>query len=401
MEDPEPKTRRARHALKRAKEEAKEAKIRASLKKKPKEIHLSPLCPQEALIIRRAPKLSNHKWVRWVLRYGHVRELEDWKPRGKSERAQFRSLVRHLLIKYPIPEFLLNIFEWEGEKTTKEIWFRLLRYLTDGGSLYKATRPIDPGYGDIVEPWFPVPLTRRMCHEMLRAKANTELVHAVRQAQVKVFGGHRLIAQAVCAWRLGEHFFPDEAFWQTVIQWICNQPMFDANAVGPLLDWVSHRKTEDADFSMKGRTPESAVTAMKAWHDELAKARALRGTEYRPSGINEGIWEFRKRLPGGGYEPEIWTITEVLTSVELRNEGRRMKHCVWMYGDSIEKGYCSIWSLQCNEQKILTLEVRSATKTIVQAAGRCNKKASQKDMRFIRAWATENRLNISQWIGAP
>lgn len=365
-----------------------------------------------ATIRKKAPKLADERYVYGltVLKANQpwLRPLKDWKPKGKAADTQFRSLVRHLIVKYPVPEFLYSVF-WEDERYMRDRGSTLFAYLAQGGSLRKALKPLDFRWrlGTAVGRRFEharasliaAPLTKRMCHTFMQSTSEHTLMTAIRHAQVEAFGGHRRVAERVCATWLGRGFaYDDEPFWQPVLQWVCNQAMLDPAQIGPIVDWVRHRRSEDENgFSMKGRTAVSVLREVDRWHGELAAHRkALKGV-YEPCGFAEYRGVRKVRLASGERQ-ESWTITEVLNGRELRDEGRAHRHCVVSYGRSIEDGGTSIWSLQVDGVRTLTIEVNNRTQQIVQIAGRFNRRPKPLEMKTIDQWAAKNGLTKNKWL---
>jgi hypothetical protein len=333
-----------------------------------------------------APKVLTRENVRPIARLLKVqkywlRSLNGWRPSGSSKHRQFRSLIEHLLCKYPTPVFLQNVFHMEIDTAPNE---SLYAHLARGGSVAQA----------IEKKLLPTVLTKKMTHNFMQSSANSDVVHAVRRAQIEAFGGDRRIVKAVCSTRLGRHFDRNEAFWLTVLQWVCNQPMMNPGQIGPIFDWVTHRRGQDQDFSMKGRNALSVLRDMEAWHNELHRIKKQAGgAVYPPSGFPEDVWEVQKRIA-----PDIWSSTEIGTAKELTTEGRVMKHCVWSYGAWIARGTTSIWSLRCNDERQLTLEVNNGSRQIVQARGHCNSRPTAVQLREMRRWATFAGLRIGTYV---
>lgn len=319
-----------------------------------------------------------------------LRPVEEWVPKGKSPKTIFRSLVEHLLVKYSMPQFMYSVFEgdWEGRGSTEGR--RLFVSLGQGGSLHKLVKRGE----------FPAPLTKRMCHVFMQSKAKYGFLEALRRAQVLVHGGDARTATIVASTRqLTElHSQENEKFWDHVIQWVCNQPMLDHAQVGPIFDWVSHQRNQAQGFSMKGRTGTSVLRAMEEWHGELAKERKIRGHVYKPSGYAPAFYERKVKLQGGGHHMEKHAFIELLSSKELASEGRAQKHCVYSYSWSVQRGNVSIWSYRIDENRALTIEVRSQTRQIVQVRGAHNRPASTSEMVWVKRWASENDLTLSKWV---
>ncbi len=77
-----------------------------------------------------------------------------------------------------------------------------------------------------------------------------------------------------------------------------------------------------------------------------------------------------------------------------------MSHCVYSYGPSIENGLVSIWSMRFDGERVATIEVRNATKSVVQYRGRFNKKPPDYADKVLARWASNNGISVrvfSQW----
>jgi hypothetical protein len=111
------------------------------------------------------------------------------------------------------------------------------------------------------------------------------------------------------------------------------------------------------------------------------------------------------RWKGMGFAPfmyqtndGVWTVSELLSSQALLNEGRKMKNCVASYAVRCALGEISI----CNVSRIYqalqisdsmaTLEVRRQDRMLVQARGKYNRAVSPETMNVIRRWAQFNHV---------
>ena len=92
-----------------------------------------------------------------------------------------------------------------------------------------------------------------------------------------------------------------------------------------------------------------------------------------------------------------WKIIELLNGKELAAEGRALSHCVATYAHQCMRGKCSIWSVYCNGERVLTIELRSANKTVIQIRGKRNRRATPRERRIVRRWAAANNLNIAKY----
>ena len=188
------------------------------------------------------------------------------------------------------------------------------------------------------------------------------------------------------------HSRADEEFWLTVLRWFCQHPLLDRRQVGPLLDYVAHRRGEDPAFSMKGRSPLAMLRAMREWHGLLARERVLKGVVFKPSGYKSLIHKTRE--DGKGSEI-VWTVDEILTSKALAAEGSDLRHCVYSYVRAIEQGNTAIWSLRCDGQRAVTIEVRNDARQIVQARGARNRYVTSAEYAVIARWAQDNGLLVT------
>lgn len=326
----------------------------------------------------------------WLSTIPWVRPIESWKPRGKGRDSVFRSLVEHLIAKFPLPVFLISAF-FSDVNASKLV--PLVGHLGAGGSLFEAVKT----------GLLPVPLTRRMCHDLLKTPSDVTIMTALRRVSVESQGGDPRLVNVWMATDIGRTLQPAdaEAFWMTVIAWFAANPMLDPSRIGPLVDYIVYRRREDAKFSMKGRTPLAMMRGMDEWHGQLAKAKAVHGTSYKPSGFKAGKFERQVRLQDGNSITVIWRIEEILTSKALAEEGRKLAHCVYSYGHSIDSGRTSIWSLTTESfdggerERHITIEVRNDLHRIVQARGRFNRMPTSQEFTIMTAWAGQNNLDVS------
>jgi hypothetical protein len=218
----------------------------------------------------------------------------------------------------------------------------------------------------------------------------------------------------VIATRLGTCFENDD-FWETVLHWLIEHPMLDQAQVGPIVDYIHHRRFVSPDvfiapgvierrdppqpnFMMKGRTPEALLRQVEEWHRQLTHV-SQPAAEWNRSGI--GGFEFIEGSERGG-NLKIWTLTELLSSKALVTEGRTMKHCVATYARSCAQGHSSIWTLEVESFegrcKVLTVEVNNAAKLICQARGKCNALPGDKHRGILRRWAEDAGLRLANYI---
>ena len=329
-----------------------------------------------------------------------IRPLASWKSKGTKAETKFRSLARHLTCRYAMPEFLFTAFFIHipirglvaGPRTAvqnKAQMIRLFEYLAGGGSVKKAVR----------DDMLPVAFTKRMCHEFMQGPASGDIYTAIRYAQVRSSGGDERLSRAIASTRLGRglHDANTEDRWLLALAWFCRQGMLNPDSVGPLVDYIEHRYQE-ADFEITGRSVAAMTRGMEAWHELLA----LQGRNRNEFGGD--TYSYRKppaKFESTGLEPVLqdysgilYSVEEILTMNELRTEGSAMRHCVSSYWHRIESGQTSIWTLQRDGSRALTIEVDNTTRAVVQARGACNAPPKGDERMVMYNWATKNNLRV-------
>lgn len=349
----------------------------------------SPLVAEDAVGVEALWELSGLPWVR---------PLGKWKSKGKAAETRFRHLAAHLVCKYPMPPFLFTAFfiretrdpygmQQRGghmHRNRKQM-IRLFEYLAAGGSVRKA---VQTGL-------FPVAFTKRMCHEFMQAPSSEgDIYTAIRYAQVKASGGSERLSRALSTTRMGRGLYnPDrEQRLLTVIDWFCRQGMLNPDVVVPLYDYIEHLM-QNPTWSVVGRTPSSLERGMHVWHATLNQRQKQNWknipSKFEPSGFKNMLVEW-----GEAPHTVVWSCEEILTLAALRNEGAAMKHCVSSYWHRIASGQTSIWSLQRDGHRQLTVEVDNSMGMVVQARGVCNKVPTPVQNQWLTRWASDNKIGI-------
>lgn len=323
-----------------------------------------------------------------------VRTVESWVPKGKKHWSRFKSLAGHLTCKYRMPEFLFWAFfipeprpgyALQAPFRDRAAMLVLFEHLAGGGSVRQA----------VADGMLPVPLTKRMCHEFMQGPATGDIYMAIRYAQVKASGGSESLSRALAATRLGRGIYDEEMEPRllTVIEWFSRQGMLNPDLVGPMFDYIE-QQLRVLDFVITGRSVAAIQRGMEAWHAQLNRQPArqygmvpqrIPPAKFNPSGFTEEMVEFGKT---------VWSVEEILSMNRLRTEGAAMRHCVTSYWPRIESGHTSIWTLQKEGQRQLTVEVDNGTRAVVQARGVCNRPATPEQVRILHHWAAKNNLRV-------
>jgi PcfJ-like protein len=322
-----------------------------------------------------------------------LRTLEDWRPPSHNSDRQFRSLTRHLLARYDVPGFFDRVWFMSGKNSDEQrAWYV---HVGAGGNIRNAETP--------------APLTKMMAHHMMLAPDDSSMEGAIRWGQVHALGGDRQLVEAILGTRLATNFSDDE-FWLSVFRLFIDNPLLDRRHVGPIIDFLHHQKFEnriilEADnrlvtlppaqpnLAMRGRNVKALLAQVAQWHRALSKETQVSGEVFKPSGFKDFRMETR--------DEDIWTISELRSSMQLRDEGRKMRHCVLSYARSCASGDNSIWAMELQSaggrEKKQTIQVTKAGQ-IVQARGKLNRLPSAGEFSVLERWARHAGLVIASHV---
>ena len=326
------------------------------------------------------------------------RSPKDWKPKTHNDERQFIDLARHLLAQYEMPQFMAKV--WFDADDLHREWYM---HLGRGGNIRTARN-------------LPIELTKKMAHHFLKAPKDYTLCEAFRWGQVFALGGSRRIVEALRQTRICQSYAHDD-FWITVIRYFLRHPMLDTAHYNPITDYLYHMRfvprnrmiargeierlpPEQPNLTMKDRDPETLLEQVDAWHARLAKETKYRKHNWEHSSIGEFELEEGKLEKGN---LRIWRITELLSTEELRAEGRDMHHCVGSYSGSCASGSVAIFSMSKtvfghSSKKMLTISVRPSTRCITEARGVYNARPEAKERNILQAWANQENLQVPSYV---
>ena len=338
-----------------------------------------------------------------------IRPLDAWKPDSHSAGKQFASLARHLLAKYAVPAFLDSVwFAGQDEWARRQQGWHV--HIGAGKNIRTADLPLK--------------LSEKAAHHVQFAPANFSAFGGLRWGQLRALNAAPNLIRAVVATPLGENFEQEE-FWVSVLHFFVNDPMLDAAHIGPIVDYIRHRKfvpqviaqpdgtllaePPEPNFSMKGRTPEALLRRVEEWHRTLIHEQKVVAKQWGPAPLNP---LFYKEPPERGGVPLEWSIHELRTTSELSAEGRAMSHCVGTYVASCLSGSLSVWSLRLKEgaglpRRVMTIAVSHSKRSIIEARGKCNKLPGDRKApprldaapRILKLWMDAQALTNSAYMG--
>jgi hypothetical protein len=334
---------------------------------------------------------------------------QEWTTRSFNEKLQHLEFIKTFIYPYVIPEILLwasRQKEILGERRSPDYDIIKLakKWVCDivsGESFYKRNKNY---------------FTKAEAHWFLNASLPYDSIDSVIEriyyAKCRALGmNHKLsfIVSSVFVQKFGKAYMKHplvNGFLNLISRTTSYQ--FDSSIVSDISDFLlikiqEHRRNKG--FSLSGRTIVSLVALVNEWHRDLRREREARNrrdwntigkhitTTERWQGL--GIAKFKYQQ-----DDLIWTVSELKTTQELLNEGRKMKNCVASYDYKCVTGQCSIFSVshwyEINRlsDSIATLEVDIKTKALIQAKGKCNSKVTDKTMNVITRWARENGIKI-------
>lgn len=325
------------------------------------------------------------------------RPTKEWTASSHNVEKQFSSFACHHWAKYSVPKFL--------DKTwlANDGYETIFKGLGAGKNIRK--------FNEIL----PVPLSKKEGHHFLKAPDEYNVPGACRWAQIHAMEGDERIANGILESRLAREFTNDK-FWKSVIQFFIDNPMLDTLHFNPIIDFIWHHKFEPQvifieagvaeerpplhpNFSMAGRNVDTLLTRIEKWHERLGRDSQNASLTWKKSDI--GNWSFTE----GDKESKnmkIWRITELLSNKQLAAEGRAMVHCVASYAQSCHAQTTSIWSLTCQSggdvERIITVELSLQAKTIVQARGKRNRKATEEEKAILKRWCEQNDLKLMDYV---
>jgi hypothetical protein len=333
-----------------------------------------------------------------------VRPLDAWRARSHNAGRQFRSLLRHLVASYDVPAFL-DAAWLEGptpEGVKHQGWYK---HVGRGENIRTAED-------------LPVPLTKKQAHHFLRAPDDFGVPSAFRWALIVDLGGDGRLVRSILRTRIGTTF-ENEGFWSTVIRFFIAHAELDHAHHGPIIDFLHHQKfvpsapnplagqpgqppfvPPQPHLCMKGRTPESLLRAIQAWHRDLAEVRAAATAvaSWGPSGVAGFVHE-----EGTDDDRRVYSATELLTAMDLVEEGRAMGHCVASYAHACASGQTSIWSLRMQigsgrVVRLATVEVRRRDGLVVQVRRRLDKLPTDRELEILRSWSDGGGPQLAYWF---
>jgi hypothetical protein len=141
-----------------------------------------------------------------------LKDIGEWEPRSKSKRSLMNNLLHFLFAKYPVPNYLVDLF-----KTMDLSVGFLFHYIGTGKSL--KTFPFIPNFI----------MGKKAYHHIYDTPVGYSYNESFRRAQIKDLGGDEKLVETLLGSRIGSDTNLDkidkkrEEFWVTVIKFFIGQ----------------------------------------------------------------------------------------------------------------------------------------------------------------------------------
>jgi hypothetical protein len=325
-----------------------------------------------------------------------LRDPEAWTGFDGSLPGAIASLAQHLFGRYRMRPFLAKAWYAADERAErKRQWY----VAHAQGASFRSAAP-------------ELRMTRAMEDVFLKTPDHLEIEAGLRRAELVTLGADPLLIAAVMGTRLAAEVHNGE-FWRTFLRLlIAGRSKLQLHDVGPMVDFlqaIRHQRVEALghsglitvepprpDFSLRGRTLASLLRLVHAWHQGLG---AMSGSDvaWAPSGTPGMSFAVEPRDPEA---PVVrFEILELTSASSLAWEGRKLGHCVASYTHKCLLRRASIWSLRRfagdgPPRPIATIEVDPKRRRIVQLRGARNRWVKGAPERYVREWASRERLFI-------
>lgn len=298
-----------------------------------------------------------------------IRDRKEFNVLSFNETALKMSLIRHMYLKYPAPEFLIRAFATLTPGSA--LWGLATKWffdVTTGKSFYKENKQH---------------FTKKEAHIFLQA-VNTDIIENIIWAKCKARSIPRELT-IILKQRSRTMFLSKKL--ELFLDFVAanSSRKITSETLQSIIDYVN---IQPDSFSFKNRTWKSVVRNCERWHRDSRwnqYANPYREWEYFP----KMDWTFTDELD------TVWTIKELLNSTLLLEESVTLNHCVVTYKNLCVTGDCRIFTLlnTTNVKPIHVLTIEVGGKKVKQIRGNYNRLASKEEMKIINKWREKFRLN--------
>ncbi|MGJ8675898.1 MAG: PcfJ domain-containing protein [Akkermansiaceae bacterium] len=302
---------------------------------------------------------------------------------------QLRSLIRHLLGKYPLPGFWDVV--WFQSDKINFLWMDWYVDLSAGKS-YQSLKKL------------PCQLTKKSLHLSSNAPDDLQPLEAFRWGQLRSQNIPESICNIITHHKCATDYENDHV-WLPLFRLF--QSEIEKDEILRLCTYVHQRRHEcfnGDSYETRGKTLASIIREMNEFYQQNPDYIMSQKTKQRRTKRRQKVlrWESQKRYEEWfDYDPEndvTYSIEELCKSFQLISEGRKMSHCVATYVSRCINGESSIWSLRSyrggKRNNHVTIEVSPFRNRIIQAQASNNSDPIEADWERICKWAELNKLSF-------
>lgn len=333
-----------------------------------------------------------------------LRQPEEWQPDpAQDARAQWAHLLRHLLARYPVPEFLDPVWCTWGELRNfeRDCWCAV----GFGRSLRKMEG-------------FPSTVPSRVLHVALASGEGGSLATAIWNAQLRSLGASAVLRDAVMSSRVPKELGNHELWTRVVAKFVAGDDAAAASfsLVADALDAISaHEGVAQVEqllrlpLAVLIRHAVKFVTRLMQTQGHVLTEEQVRQAAEKAelSRMAASCWqpllgsEWFESRHGHAHGKAMLRVEELCSVAALKAEGQAMRHCVAGYVHRCQQGSSAIFSVRhlradmkggMQAQPIATIEVYPRERKVVQIRAEANRPVNNTVMRVIHEWALENHL---------
>lgn len=325
----------------------------------------------------------------------YVRNPDDWISRSYNLNKQKIDFIRWVYCLYPVPQFMFELFTDKAKSEPfvnnllpRKLFYKWFIIIATGGSFAKCSKEI---------------FTKKEAHLFLNAPDNNTIIENIWWAKCKSIDLARKVTHVIVK-RLFRNINPPRHYlgianlfwWQRLLILLKNcEDEVSIESLNDIMDFLRDRHNNSDVFDLKGRTFNSLIKLSNEWHRTM-QFRKFGNQNFTWRGIDIPDWNWTDKK-----QTSTWTVTQLLTSKELFNDGKRMRHCVASYGQRCMQGQSAIFSLMEDDgmnmpEKHITIEL-SSNKQLVQANARMNRQPKGMAKLILNKWLSHNgidRLNL-------
>lgn len=327
----------------------------------------------------------------------YIRDPNNWVSKSYNLDKQKVDFIRWVYCLYPVPQFMFIFFterkpgSSSPSNTLRQlIFFEWFIAMAQGGSFAKCSREI---------------FTKKEAHLFLNAPDNNTIEENIWWAKgTSINLDHKVLHVIVkrLFHNLGTTnlFFKldtDNLFWwQRLLVLLKNcEDEVSIESLNDIMDFLRYERYHDENFDLKGRTFNSLIKLSNEWHRTMQlKKFGNQNLSWVGLDIPDWTWTDKKMK-------SVWTVKQLLTSKELYNDGKRMRHCVASYGHRCLQGNSAIFSVMEDDgvnqpQKFITVEINSG-RELIHASARMNRLPTGRSKLVMNKWLTHNNIRKGRY----